>query len=271
MEAVQNTALESVRPDAGQETEIAPSTTIFSRDPEEAFSQAERLVQAVTRRCKGPAYLVNIQGKLYPTVSWWSVAASSLSLFPRVVWTKRLDREGEIAYEARVEVHHNDQVISAGEAMCSNREERWRTCPEYSIRSMAQTRAAGKAFRIPLSFLAVMAGLESTPAEEMDFQARDRYGDHEPHGAGSNHTQGNETPLEGATARQIATLENLLDDQRLSEGERQDLKVKLSAGMTKATANELLNYLLGKSIYQDGRWIRVEEGVLAERTNNRSH
>src|SRR6185369_14512327 len=40
---------------------------------------------------------------------------------------------------------------------------------EYAIASMAQTRAIGKGFRNLLGWLMKAAGVEATPAEEMDF------------------------------------------------------------------------------------------------------
>lgn len=39
--------------------------------------------------------------------------------------------------------------------------------PSFQLRSMAQTRAASKAFRLALSWVVVLAGFKSTPAEEM--------------------------------------------------------------------------------------------------------
>ena len=41
---------------------------------------------------------------------------------------------------------------------------------------MAQTRATGKAFRIPLGWLMKASGFEATPSEEMDF-VKDEVGD----------------------------------------------------------------------------------------------
>jgi hypothetical protein len=44
----------------------------------------------------------------------------------------------------------------------------WGARPEYARRSMAVTRAAGKAYRLTLAWIMALAGFESTPAEEMD-------------------------------------------------------------------------------------------------------
>jgi len=185
-------------------------TALFSNDPEQAFLEAQRIVNVVAQRCTGPGYLVNIRGKQYPKIEWWTTVSASLGLFPRTVYAKRLDRDDEVAYEARVEVHRNGVVIAAGEAMCSNLEQRWRNADEYAVKSMAITRASGKAYRIPLSFLAVMAGLEATPAEEIPTDnAQDR------HIPPSENRNGDR-----ATARQLESLGNLLKDSRLTDEER---------------------------------------------------
>jgi hypothetical protein len=43
----------------------------------------------------------------------------------------------------------------------------WRNKPLFTLKSMAQTRAGGKALRQMLSWVVVLAGFKATPAEEM--------------------------------------------------------------------------------------------------------
>jgi hypothetical protein len=59
-------------------------------------------------------------------------------------------------------------MIGAAESMCMRDEPNWRGKPNYAIRSMAQTRAGGKAIRSVFAWVAVLAGYSGTPAEEMD-------------------------------------------------------------------------------------------------------
>ncbi len=230
---------------------IRNETSLFNSDPETAYKEAQRLVNVVSSNCTGPRYISMINGKAYPRIEWWATVSASLGLFPRVLFSRRLDREDEIAYEAKVEIHRNGQVVSSGEAMCSNRESRWENADEYAIRSMAITRASGKSYRIPLSFLAVMAGMEATPAEEIPSESVQ---DVEPQRDSS------------ATDKQIETLGDLLTDQRLTHDEQTSLRGSLIAGMTKKKAGELLNHFLGKSEYRDGQWIKVEPGALVQRS-----
>jgi hypothetical protein len=228
------------------QTESANGTALFSQDPEQAFTQAQRIVNVVAQRCTGPGYLVNIRGKQYPKIEWWTTVSASLGLFPQVVFAQRLDRDDEIAYEAKVAVYRQNQIVASGEAMCSSKEERWSHADEYAIKSMAITRASGKAYRIPLSFLAVMAGLEATPAEEIPTAEPTTSGD-------------------SATAPQIASITRLARDQRLTDDERMRIQGLLLDGMSKVKASEVMEYFYGKSIKQGSEWVRVEEGVLSSR------
>jgi hypothetical protein len=141
---------------------------LFAGDTIAPLQRAAELVTYMSQKCTSPAYISNIAGRRYPKVEWWTTVGASLGLFPREVYCKRQDRPaGEIVYEALVEVHCNDKVVARASAICSSQERNWGNRDEYALRSMATTRATGKAFRLGLSFLAVMAGLEPTPADEV--------------------------------------------------------------------------------------------------------
>jgi hypothetical protein len=240
-------------------------TALFSQDPEKAYREAQRLVNVVASMCTGPGYLVNIRGKQYPKIEWWTSVSASLGLFPRVLYSKRLDREDEIAYEAKVEVHRNGQIIASGEAMCSNREERWRNADEYAIKSMSITRASGKAYRIPLSFLAVMAGLEVTPAEEIPAE-----GDVIPHREAIHTSHKPEKSGKVASAKQIQAVQGILDnpDSLVYPSEKRRIHSLLEEGMTSQSASDLLTFYLGVSEFKDGAWTKTSMGKLEERRNN---
>jgi len=219
---------------------------LFSHDPEQAFREAERIVSVVAKRCSGPGYLVNIRGKQYPKIEWWTTVSASLGLFPQTVFARRLDRDDEIAYEARVEVRRQGVVIASGEAMCSNKEDRWSKADEYAIKSMAITRASGKAYRIPLSFLAVMAGLEATPAEEMTPDVQH---------LGKNNG-------EPATSRQIEAVRALIDNPKVYPDEKRQIHELLEAGLSRRKSKEILDFYYGISVLVDGVWTKTGNGQL---------
>lgn len=110
----------------------------------------------------------------YPMVEAWQYAGALLGLFPRLSKLESLCDETKGIFKYRAEIHiitaGTNAVVSSGVAICSNQENSKRYFDEYAIASMAQTRAAGKAFRLCLGWVMKAAGYESTPAEDMDFQ-----------------------------------------------------------------------------------------------------
>ena len=151
---------------------------LFDSDPGQALSQMEHLVKSFAAKIKGPDFISIIDGKEYPKVTWWTTIGAPLGLFPVTDWSRRMDdRPGEVAWEARVSIMKDGHVISTAEMMCSDKEGYWRDgefkpkwngeTGEYAIRSMAVSRAIGKAYRQALSFLALFAGLNPVAAEEI--------------------------------------------------------------------------------------------------------
>jgi len=234
------------------------SLQLFSRSPKKALSQMQELVQVMSSKCQGKEFIAIINGKQYPKVEWWTTIAATLGLFPVVIYSRRLDREDELAYEARVEVRYGDRVVGAGEAMCSNKESRWSSADEYAIRSMSITRATGKCYRLPLSFLAVMAGLNPTPAEEIPIN-NDFSDDSDECQEESHQVE------EPASEAQIYTLGNLIENAYLSNEERLNLSKTLEHSLTKSQAKELLNTFLGRSELIDGKWEKVSPGIIDQR------
>lgn len=149
------------------DAEIAPAELAWEHAARR-LDAAQALVRKMAALCRGPSFVAEIQGRRYPTVAWWTTVGAALGLFPVEVSCERLDRDGEVAYLAVVEVRdRSGRTVTRASAMCSSAERHWRKRDEYAIRSMAITRATGKAYRLGLAFLAVLAGLEPTPAEEM--------------------------------------------------------------------------------------------------------
>lgn len=100
----------------------------------------------------------------------WALIAKWNRCSPNTEWTRPIkDGEKIIGWEARVQVlNDSGTIIGAAENMCMADEPNWRNKPQYSLRSMAQTRTASKALRMQFSHVAVLAGYSPTPVEEMD-------------------------------------------------------------------------------------------------------
>ena len=115
---------------------------------------------------------VGIQGRKYVKVEGWTTLGVMLGVVPREVST--VEQDG--IYTATVElVRMNDGAcIGRASAECGSPDELdrygkpvWSSRPRYARRSMAQTRATGKACRLAFSWIMALAGYEPTPAEEM--------------------------------------------------------------------------------------------------------
>ena len=76
----------------------------------------------------------------------------------------------EIKYMAEIELVILRSGLRFGRAksLCSNLEEGKLLKDEYSIASMAETRATGKAFRLAFSWIMTLAGYAPTPAEDTE-------------------------------------------------------------------------------------------------------
>jgi hypothetical protein len=105
-----------------------------------------------------------INGKKYVKVEGWTTLAVMMGVVAREVQTT----ENDGIYTAVVElVRMSDGAcISRASAECGE-EKPWCTRPRYARRSMAQTRATGKACRLAFSWVMSLAGYEPTPLEEM--------------------------------------------------------------------------------------------------------
>lgn len=108
-----------------------------------------------------------IQGRRYVRVEGWTTLATMLGCVPREVANVP---QGDGSYVATVELVRmaDGSVLSRATAECGSDEALWQGRPAYARRSMAATRATGKACRLAFSWIMALAGYEPTPAEEMD-------------------------------------------------------------------------------------------------------
>ena len=112
----------------------------------------------------------------YVTVEGWEVLGTMLGIVPdtRIVEEMKNDKGRVIGFKARATLYQNPQlddgkivggtVLSTAEAYCTKDDFQKKF---FSMASMAQTRALGKAYRMALSWIMKMAGFEGTFAEDM--------------------------------------------------------------------------------------------------------
>jgi hypothetical protein len=130
---------------------------------------AEELARVVKQRGLSKV----IQGKEYLTAEAWGAAGEMMDLSVKLDEPQPFtDSTGKRGYSCRASLYRPDgRELSSAVAICTRSERRWASADDYALYSMAQTRAIGKAYRSRLSFIAVLAGYEPTPAEEMPHDA----------------------------------------------------------------------------------------------------
>jgi hypothetical protein len=130
-----------------------------------AVGQAEILKQAIVDQ----GLSTRIQGREHINVEGWQLVLALNGVTPVIKSSGRIvNSEGEIVgYEAECELRDGTLVVGSGYGMCTRDERTWAKRDDYALRSMAETRAIGKACRNRFGFLAKIAEFEATPQEEM--------------------------------------------------------------------------------------------------------
>src|SRR5579875_317774 len=109
-----------------------------AQSPKAVVAQATCVARALARVLESRRLYSAMHGRRFVRVEGWTLLGSMLGVFPRVVWTRRIEQ----GWEARVEVVTlGGQVVGAAEAQCTRLEGAWQGRDEFALRAMAQTRA----------------------------------------------------------------------------------------------------------------------------------
>jgi len=149
-----------------REPHVPANRTLFNQSPTAMLAFATEAANVLRDVIDKQKLYTLIQGKPHVRVEGWTTMGSFIGVLPHEKWVKELP---DGSYEAMVElVRESDgRVLGAASALCSVEERRWKTADKNARRSMAITRATGKAFRLSFSWIMSLAGYEPTPAEEM--------------------------------------------------------------------------------------------------------
>lgn len=141
--------------------------TLWVASPQAVVSRASEIATTLAEIVEKRKLYVVIRQRKFVRVEGWSTLGAMLGVLPREVEVLERDN-GD--FEATVElVRASDgAIIGRGSAICGLDEKTWANRPRYARRSMAITRATGKAFRLGFAWIIQLAGYETTPAEEMD-------------------------------------------------------------------------------------------------------
>jgi hypothetical protein len=121
--------------------------------------------------------LANVGGREYPLTECMTLIGRMTGHTVAVEWSRKVPAEWQVGdgWEARAIVRDsNGHEVAAAESMCLRSERAWSKRDEFAVRSMAQTRASGKALRLALGYIVTLAGWEALPAEEITDEMRGR-------------------------------------------------------------------------------------------------
>lgn len=110
-----------------------------------------------------------ISGKAHVRIEAWTTCLAFLGITAQEEWCKVRETDSGDVYEVYVGLYDSTgRKIGGASAECGGPDEKmWAKRPANARRSMAGTRATGKAARLIASWILVMAGYNPTPAEEM--------------------------------------------------------------------------------------------------------
>lgn len=155
---------------SGAVVPVQKKELVLEGDPEQQLEFAHKAASTLMRWVQQKPHPVEIRGEQYLEFGDWQILARFYGATVSVEWTHPIERNGKVfGYEARATVLRDGVIISSAEGMCTRDERRWATADEYAIRSMAQTRTSAKALRNAFGWVAELAGMKSTPAEEINY------------------------------------------------------------------------------------------------------
>lgn len=133
--------------------------------PEAMIARAATIAKPLADLILKRRLYTEIKDKKYVHVDGWTTLGACIGVVAREVFVAPI-ADG---YEGTVELVsvRDGTIVGKASSICTRDEERWAKADNYAIRSMAVTRATGKAFRLSFGWIMKLAGYESTPAEEM--------------------------------------------------------------------------------------------------------
>lgn len=132
------------------------------------IQQASEIANQLSEIIENQKLYESISGRKYIKVEGWSTLGTLVGVMPYEREVKQIKG----GWEAHVELRRigDHTAIACGSAICTRSERTWAKRDEYAVRSMAITRATGKAYRLSLGWIATLKGYAVTPAEEMPVQ-----------------------------------------------------------------------------------------------------
>lgn len=141
--------------------------SFFDLAPAAMVAKAAEIANVLSDIIEKQKLYTLFNGKKHINVEGWQTLGSILGILPK---EKRVVEHDDKSYEAEIELVsvRTGLVVGGASSYCGMDEGSWSRKPKFSRRSMAITRATGKAYKGAFGWIATLAGYASTPAEEMD-------------------------------------------------------------------------------------------------------
>jgi hypothetical protein len=158
------------------ETELVPidDTALAMPKPKEVVALAKEQADSLMDIVEKQKLFIPIQGKKYLRVEAWETIGAFNHVGPDPEWVEPMMIDGEmIGYRAKIRLvdDRTGLVVGGAISVCGFDEfvakGKSGTAKHNAVMSMAQTRATAKAYRQKYAWVAVLAGYQPTPAEEM--------------------------------------------------------------------------------------------------------
>lgn len=136
-------------------------------NPAQMVSRASEIASALADIINQRKLFSVIQGRKFVKCEGWTVMGAMLGVIPVEDYCRLLPAGN--GFEAKINLLRSGDggIVGGASAECTRDEQNWKKRDSYSLRSMALTRATGKAFRLSYSWIIQLAGFQPTPAEEM--------------------------------------------------------------------------------------------------------
>lgn len=136
-------------------------------DPEKKMEFAKKAAKILMETIDKTNAIIEIQGNKYLKFEGWQMLASFFGLSVGIDFIALLDDQS--GYKAKAVVYTRDgTIIGSAWGICSRKEPGKENFSFTKLLGMAQTRAASRALKQILGWIAPLGGFKETPAEEVE-------------------------------------------------------------------------------------------------------
>jgi hypothetical protein len=146
-----------------------PTLVEIKASPVDIIAECQEQAEALMNVVEQQKMFQMIKGKKFLQAEAWQLLGTFTGLTAKPVWTKQIESDNDVIFKARTVILNKEgREVSAGESLCKRSEKGKTSFEDNQILSTAQTRSVSKAYRNKISFIAKLAGFETSTAEEVE-------------------------------------------------------------------------------------------------------